>query len=745
MSKSKSKAQPPPPSSLSDDSASSSDDDSLLCLASTQSRPPASSAHHPPDPSNDSDEGTKGKGGGQGKGRRVPPPVDPKKVAASEEWADKYAAKQEKRMAGRMEKGKVVTVKQERQRVAKQAEASSGVTAALAQLALKKKEKARIKKQKRLQQEDEEDEEEDEDEEGDAGEEEESRETSEAAESKSGGAEEGSDDDVVDAEVVHYESLDEEIAAYRELHHIHLSTSLSASTETAPSTSASLHSDPLYYPIRSFPELQSQFDLPPLLTRTLIPSSFHTPTPIQAQTWPLILAGRDVVGIASTGSGKTLAFLLGALTYCLKRLGWTDAVKTAGTGPFTPPSAPAPTSPPSPLVLVLSPTRELALQTFHLCEEACAPLRLTAMSLVGGPSLDGQLTLLTSHPPHVVVATPGRLLKLLGMGALALGGCGYVVLDEADRMLDLGFLQSIEEVLRGVRASHQTLLFSATWPPTISEVALSVMRKDKVMKVTVGSDDLTAARSVTQHVEVTDRRNGGRERRLLDLLQQHPPSPSALLLIFTLYKRESTQLAQYLQRHHYPSLPLNSSFSQAQRTSTLAAFRAGSPPILVATDVAARGLDVEGVRMVVCWSVGLTVEHWVHRVGRCGRAGKKGEAWTFVVDYDLPVVAGLVKTLEESGSEVGEELREMAGRGERRAGRHKEEEGLRGDRLIGMRLRKGQEEEEEEDEDEIEERIFGKDDGSVKGGVVQGKKQHAAQLKGKSTGGRQGQSRRGGR
>ena len=754
-----SSAAAPPDTDESDASSDThSDDDMILRLAHTQTKAPLSKAHSTS--ADGSDEGEGGAGGGKGAGRvgggkakRVPPPVDPKKVAASEEWADKYAAKQEKRMAGRMERGKVVTVKQERQRVAKQAEVNSGVSSALAQLALKKKEKAKLKKQRRQQQHTGQDSEEDEDEDEEDGEggEEEVEEERAAGDSKvqSVAAEEEAeeDDEAVDAEAVHYGSLDEEIAAYRELHHIGLSTSLSPhSTASSASSSSStdIHSDPLYYPIRSFTELQSQFDLPPLLTNALISPSFKSPTPIQAQVWPLILAGKDVVGVASTGSGKTLGFLLGALVYILNKKGWMAAVKTATTT-FTPPSSPPASSPPSPLALILSPTRELALQTFHLTEQACTPLHLTAMSLVGGPSLDGQLSLLASQPPDIIVATPGRLLKLLEMGAVTLSQCGFVVLDEADRMLDLGFLASIEGVLKGVKETHQTLLFTATWPPTISEVAMSVMRREKAMKVNVGSDDLTAAKSVRQHVEVVDRRNGGRERRLLNLLADHPPSPSSLLLIFTLYKRESTQLAQYLSRHSHPALPLNSSFTQAQRTATLTSFRAGTPPILVATDVAARGLDVAGVRTVVCWSVGLTVEHWVHRVGRCGRGGKAGDAWTFVVDYDLPVVEGLVKVLEEGDAQVGEELRELASRGQRRAAKHREEEGLGGDRLIAARFKNkgGRGEQDEEEDEDVEELIFGKDEAGVKGGLMQGKKPHAQQ-KGKGKAGHHG-GRRGGR
>ena len=680
------------------------------------------------------------------KQRRPQSAADKKKAAAHEEWADKLAAKQEKRLAGTVEKGRVVTVKQERQRTMKQAEESSGVASALQQLAQKKKQKEKMKKMRRQHdkkrsEDDDDDEDRDEDEESvdedddDAGNDEGEGEDEEAREDEP--------DEEADVEKVQYETLDEEIAAYRDEHAIAITNSLLPSTSAA-SSSAQLHSDPLYYPLRSFTDLQTQFSLPQRLTSALISSSFTHPTPIQAQVWPLILAGKDVVGVASTGSGKTLGFLLGALVYMCKKRGWLQKLDdphftpTASTTVSASPSSPA--SPATPLVLILSPTRELALQTFQIAQQSCSSLGLTAMSLVGGPSIEGQLALLQSSPPDVVVATPGRLRKHLAASSLSLGSCGYVVLDEADRMLDLGFHDAIMAILAPLPVVHQTLLFSATWPPAISDVAMSVMRKEKVFKVNVGSDDLTAAKSVTQYVEVVDRRNGGRERRLLELLAEHPPSAQSLLLVFCLYKRESQQLSDYLNRHQHPALPLNSSFSHSQRTQTLASFRSGNPPILVATDVAARGLDIGNIRTVVCFSVGLSVEAWVHRVGRCGRGGQRGTAYTFVVDWDVVHAPGLVRLLNESGSTVSEELREMAERGQRRADKHREEAGLTGERLIVARLKKGgKEREKEEEDDDVEERIFGRDD-AARSVLQHGKKQQHAPAAGKKhgKGGRRG-------
>ena len=702
-----------------DDDDDDNDDDAILRLASVGQH-----SARQADNTREDDDGSHAPANSTSKQRKPQTAADRRKAAAHEEWADKLAAKQERRLAGTVEKGKVVTVKQERQRSMKQAEESSGVTSALQQLKQQKKQKDKLKKLKKQQRKhsvDEDDDDEDDDADHD-GEEAESEEDDEADE-----AEEEAEVEQADVEEVHYESLDEEIAAYRDQHSISITNSLLPST--ASSSSAQLHSDPLYYPLRSFTDLQAQFSLPHRLTSALISSTFSQPTPIQAQVWPLILAGKDVVGVASTGSGKTLGFLLGALVYMCKKRGWLQKLDDAH---FTPPTAkpastPSPsTQPATPLVLILSPTRELALQTFQIAQQACLSLGLTAMSLVGGPSIEGQLALLQSSPPDIIVATPGRLQKHVAAASMSLGSCGYVVLDEADRMLDLGFHDAIMSILATLPAVHQTLLFSATWPPAISDVAMTVMRKEKVMKVNVGSDDLTAAKSVTQHVEVVDRRNGGRERRLLELLAAHPPSAQSLLLIFCLYKRESQQLSDYLNRHQHPALPLNSSFSHSQRTQTLASFRSGSPPILVATDVAARGLDIGNIRTVVCFSVGLSVEAWVHRVGRCGRGGQRGTAYTFVVDWDVVHAPGLVRLLKESASPVSEELREVAERGQRRADKHHEEAGLTGERLIVARLKKGGKEREQEEEDEdVEERIFGKNSSAARSVLQQGKKQHA--------------------
>ena len=732
-----------------DSDSGDDDDDALLRLASAGAQHSGKLAGSVAKDEEEEDDQTAHQP--QAKQRKQQSAAERKKAAAHEEWADKLAAKQDKRLAGTVEKGKVVTVKQERQRSMKQAEESSGVASALQQLAQKKKQKQKLRKMKKQQRKQSEEDEEDDDDEASEDEDDEEENADKDDDGADGEREEEEEeeeereDEEADVEAkVQYKTLDEEIAAYRDHHSIAISNSLlPGDSSSASSASAQLHSDPLYYPLRSFADLQSQFSLPRRLTSTLISPSFTQPTPIQAQVWPLILAGKDVVGVASTGSGKTLGFLLGALVYVCKKRGWLQKLDDPSFTPLAPASASTSSSPPAPLVLILSPTRELALQTFAITQEACTPLGLSAMSLVGGPSIDGQLALLRASPPDVVVATPGRLSKHLAAASLSLAACGYVVLDEADRMLDLGFHDAIVAILAPLPPAHQTLLFSATWPPAISDVALSVMRRDRVMKVNVGSDDLTAAKSVTQHVEVVDRRNGGRERRLQQLLAEHPPSAQSLLLVFCLYKRESQQLADYLNRHGHSALPLNSSFSHAQRTQTLASFRSGSPPILVATDVAARGLDISHIRMVVCFSVGLSVEAWVHRVGRCGRGGQRGTAFTFVVDWDVVHAPGLVRLLRESGSEVSEELREMAERGQRRADKHREEAGLTGERLIVTRLKKGggKEREREEEDEEVEERIFGKEQSVGRGALQQGKKQHAQaggkqQAKGARRGGR---------
>jgi ATP-dependent RNA helicase DBP3 len=229
----------------------------------------------------------------------------------------------------------------------------------------------------------------------------------------------------------------------------------------------------------------------------------------------------------------------------------------------------------------------------------------------------------------------------------------YLVLDEADRMLDLGFEPHIRTICSGVRADRQTLMFSATWPSAVQKLAAAYMVNP--VRVTIGSQDLSASHSVAQTVEVIEPH--ARDNRLLELLNQHHKSRSNRIIIFVLYKKEAPRVEALLQRRGLTCGAIHGDISQVQRTSAVEKFKAGTVPLLVATDVAARGLDIPDVEVVINYSFPLTTEDYVHRIGRTGRAGKTGIAHTFFcAASDKPRAGELINVLREAGQKVPEEL-----------------------------------------------------------------------------------------
>ncbi|KAI3424136.1 hypothetical protein D9Q98_009496 [Chlorella vulgaris] len=362
--------------------------------------------------------------------------------------------------------------------------------------------------------------------------------------------------------------------------------------------------------------------------------SFQHPSPIQAQCLPLALSGRDVIGIASTGSGKTLAFGLPALRHI-------RAQREAGV-----------VSGKKPVALMIAPTRELALQIAAVLEEAGSQCGISTVCVYGGVPKRDQVQALRKGAA-IVVATPGRLEDLLNDGACRLDEVSYVVLDEADRMLDLGFEPHIRTIVGQTRADRQTLMFSATWPPVIRKLASEFLCHP--VKVTIGSQDLAASHSVTQVVEVIEDRS--RDARLHELLQQYHKSRSNRVIVFVLYKKEAVRVEQLLQRKGWKAAAIHGDISQGQRTAAVEGFKSGSVPLLVATDVAARGLDIPDVEAVLNYSFPLTTEDYVHRIGRTGRAGKSGLAHTFFVGAnDKPRAGELINVLREAKQTVPTEL-----------------------------------------------------------------------------------------
>ncbi|KAK5019422.1 RNA-dependent ATPase [Cryomyces antarcticus] len=364
---------------------------------------------------------------------------------------------------------------------------------------------------------------------------------------------------------------------------------------------------------------------------------FTTPTPIQAAAWPPVLAGRDVIGVAETGSGKTLAFGVPCIKYItsLPKSQQRKGVRAC----------------------MVSPTRELAMQIYEQLVKLATPAGLGVVCVYGGVPKDEQRAALKTA--SIVVATPGRLNDLINENSADLSNVGYVVLDEADRMLDKGFEEEIRKIINTTQATpdRQTLMFTATWPQSVRELAATFMTNP--VKIAIGDNptgELRANTRITQTVEVVDPR--GKEQRLLQLLKQHQSGQDKddRILVFCLYKKEATRIENFLRMKGLKVAGIHGDLSQQQRTASLDAFKQGKVPLLVATDVAARGLDIPAVKMVINVTFPLTVEDYVHRIGRTGRAGKEGKAITLFTEHDKALSGGLVNVLKAANQPVPEGL-----------------------------------------------------------------------------------------
>ncbi|KAI9151171.1 RNA-dependent ATPase [Blastocladiella emersonii ATCC 22665] len=376
-------------------------------------------------------------------------------------------------------------------------------------------------------------------------------------------------------------------------------------------------------------------------------ASFDKPTPIQAASWPIALRKRDLIAIAQTGSGKTFGFTMPALIHVRNTLANPATAKRPNNAP---------------VVLVVLPTRELAMQVHAVAEEAGKCCNMRSVCVYGGVPKYEQLSALTAHGgAHFVVGTPGRLVDMaVNDQSLDLSQVSLVVLDEADRMLDLGFEKDVRALLSACKdkKDRHTLMFSATWPTSVRKLAAEFL-VDPV-KLTIGDDELAASHTVTQVVEVlSDKMNNhqGKERRLLDLLKKYQKGKaSTKVLVFALYKKEAQRLEDALRRAGYNVEGIHGDKNQSVRTNALQRFRDGTSPILVATDVAARGLDIPNVEYVINVTFPLTIEDYVHRIGRTGRAGKKGTSHTLFTVTDKAHSGSLINVLRQANQEVPEDL-----------------------------------------------------------------------------------------
>ena len=332
---------------------------------------------------------------------------------------------------------------------------------------------------------------------------------------------------------------------------------------------------------------------------------YNKPTPIQTKAIPIILDGGDLIGCAETGTGKTAAFLLPIIQRISER------------------------SRPGVRVLVLAPTRELALQIEKNYRELNRAKSNRSLIVMGGTNIRAQVASLR-RGATVVIATPGRLLDLTERGAINLSTVEVLVLDEADRMLDMGFLPEIRRILAKLPSKRQTLLFSATMSSSIESLARSTMTQPKLVEV---SQRGRAAQMVEQTAYAVAQEN--KTALLLDLLERQNQEESLeKVLVFTRTRRGSERLSHILKARNHSVNRIHADRSQPQREAALREFRDGSTRVLVATDIAARGLDVDSVSHVINYDVPTAPEDYVHRVGRTGRAGNQGKAITIVTPVD---------------------------------------------------------------------------------------------------------------
>jgi ATP-dependent RNA helicase RhlE len=351
----------------------------------------------------------------------------------------------------------------------------------------------------------------------------------------------------------------------------------------------------------------STFGLAEPILSAVREAGYDVPTPIQTQTIPLAMAGRDIVGIAQTGTGKTAAFAL-PLLHRLAEAPRRPERRTAR-------------------ILVLSPTRELAAQIEESVRSYGKRLKVTTALVIGGVSMGRQVRAL-ANGVDVLIATPGRLLDLVSEGAARLDHVEALVLDEADQMLDMGFLPDVRRIIAKTPQKRQTLLFSATMPEAIAELSAAMLNDPARVAVTpVGR---TADR-VAQRLIHVDR--GAKPAALVELLAEEKP---ARVLVFTRTKHGADKVVRDLARAGIAAGAIHGNKSQGQRERALAAFRDGEAPILVATDIAARGIDVSGVSHVVNYDLPNVPETYVHRIGRTARAGAEGIAISLCDGDEVP-------------------------------------------------------------------------------------------------------------
>ncbi|CAN6674788.1 pre-mRNA-splicing ATP-dependent RNA helicase Prp28p [Trichomonascus vanleenenianus] len=378
----------------------------------------------------------------------------------------------------------------------------------------------------------------------------------------------------------------------------------------------------------------SESDIPKRILRIVDAQGYKDPTPIQRAAIPIALSKRDVIGIAETGSGKTASFIIPLLSSIIDKPMTTE-------GPYA---------------LILAPTRELAQQIEAETKKFCEPLGFRCISIVGGHRIEVQINKLDAQC-EIVIATPGRLLDCIDRRIVVLGQCKYVVLDEADRMIDFGFEEQVQKILDYLPPGEhaQTMMFTATWPRAIEKMAANYLQNPGT--ITIGSQG-QATDQVEQLVEfVTGEEK--RKKRLVEIVSRRQYSPP--VIVFVNIKKTSEAVAKALNDAGFKAVTMHGSKSQEQREQSLSQLRSGAAQVLVATDVAGRGIDVPNVSLVVNFQMAKSIEDYTHRIGRTGRAGKKGTAITFLdMEEDEKVLIDLKRVISRSRvSKVPIELKRL--------------------------------------------------------------------------------------
>ncbi|XP_060520190.1 uncharacterized protein LOC132698244 [Cylas formicarius] len=376
-------------------------------------------------------------------------------------------------------------------------------------------------------------------------------------------------------------------------------------------------------------------NFPDYIMQTLMKQGFNDPTAIQSQGWPIALSGRDLVGIAQTGSGKTLAYMLPATVHINHQ-----QRPQRGEGP---------------IALILAPTRELAQQIQKVAHEFGQNVMIRNTCIFGGSPKGPQARDL-ERGVEIVIATPGRLIDFLEKGTTNLQRCTYLVLDEADRMLDMGFEPQIRKIIQQIRPDRQVLMWSATWPKQVQALAEEFLVN--YIQINIGGLSLSANHNIKQIVEVCDEME--KEGKLSKLLKEISSDRNNKIIVFVETKKKVDDITKAIKREGFSALSIHGDKSQPERDYVLGEFRTGKFTILVATDVAARGLDVEDVKYVINYDYPNSSEDYVHRIGRTGRCEQIGTAYAFFTLNNQRQAKDLISVLEEANQNVSPKLQELA-------------------------------------------------------------------------------------